>query len=301
MATITRRLASHLRAVCRRAFGNRGPYPNLSVSTSPDGLAVRVKSADVAVEYRGGEGGPEDQLWVPFQTLLDCEAKKDEPVRLEAAARNRTTAYWQDGGVPQIVNYEVTKPAEKDKFPDPAENFVSNPSALLDAFKAASETIDPESVRFALGRVQVRGKSGSLVATDGRQCLVQSGFTFPWEEDILVPKTQVLTCPEFNTDRPIEVGKAGDWIAFRIGEWTVWLAINKDGRFPDVLRHVPRVPDATASCRLSPADGAIPGGESATVAIERSSVQPRHAGSERQHRDPGEARRPGPHHRVDPA
>ena len=68
LATITRRLAYHLRAVCRRAFGNRGPYPNLSVSTSPDGLVVRAKSADVAVEYRGGDGGPQKPPVVPVPT-----------------------------------------------------------------------------------------------------------------------------------------------------------------------------------------------------------------------------------------
>ena len=40
----------------------------------------------------------------------------------------------------------------------------------------------------------------------------------------------------------------------RWGPWTIWLAINKDGRFPDLDHHLPRPADATARCQLSAAD-----------------------------------------------
>jgi hypothetical protein len=55
-------------------------------------------------------------------------------------------------------------------------------------------------------------------------------------------------------DRLVAVAKSGDWVVIRIGPWTFCLAVNKDGRFPDLSRHIPRPADATARCRLSPAD-----------------------------------------------
>jgi hypothetical protein len=43
-------------------------------------------------------------------------------------------------------------------------------------------------------------------------------------------------------------------VAFRAGNWTIWLAINKTGRFPNVEHHLPRLAEATARCQFSQAD-----------------------------------------------
>ena len=258
MITITRRLALHLRAVLRRAFGIRGPYPSVCLRKSPTGIRIQAKSIDVAVEYHTCDGGgPEEPLWIPVELLADCEGKKDDPVEIQPASKGRVTAQWRDGNVPQIIQYDVTLPAEPDIFPGLPDTLVENPVSILDALHEAGETRDPGSVRFALGCLRLRAKNGEIAATDGRQLIVQSGFTFPWQGDLLVPWNKVLTAPEIRQEEPVEIGKAGDWVAFRIGEWTVWLAINKDGRFPNVSCHIPRVADATATCRLSPADASF--------------------------------------------
>ena len=45
-----------------------------------------------------------------------------------------------------------------------------------------------ESTRYGLSLVQLRGRAGEVVATDGRCLLVQGGFPLPWPEDVLVPR-----------------------------------------------------------------------------------------------------------------
>jgi hypothetical protein len=82
--------------------------------------------------------------------------------------------------------------ADADKFPSLPETFTENRPGLLEAFTAAADSCDSDSVRFALGHVQVRGEHGSIVATDGRQLLVQGGFQFPWTSDLLVPRSKVF-------------------------------------------------------------------------------------------------------------
>ena len=61
---------------------------------------------------------------------------------------------------------------------------------------------------------------GTINATDGRQLLIQSGFTFPWQDAVLVPRNKVFTSPELPQDQPVAVAQSGDWAAVSAGRWT---------------------------------------------------------------------------------
>jgi hypothetical protein len=239
----------------RRAFGTRGPGPAVCLTSGPDGLRARARFIDAAVEYHASEaaGSTAETLWLPFQVLDDCQGKKDDPVHVEVTGKNRVTAQWRDGSVPQIVQYDINEPADADSFPAVPETFAENPPGILQALVEAGESADAEAVRYAVNCIQLRA-TGRINATDGRQLLVQSGFVFPWTEDLLIPRSKVFTSPELAGDQPILVGKSGDWVALRTGPWTVWLAINTDGRFPDMERHIPLPADAKTRCQFSPAD-----------------------------------------------
>ncbi len=200
MVTITRRLAHHIRAVMRRAFGTRGHGPAVCITVVADTLNVKARVADIAVEYSEPTRASDEILWLPFQFLDDCAGKRDEPVNLEVTGNKRCTAQWRDGSVPQIVRYDSKPPADADKFPALPETFAENRPGLLAALTAAADTCDPDSMRYALGHLQLRGEQGTIVATDGRQLLVQNGFQFPWTGDILVPRSKIFASAELPHD-----------------------------------------------------------------------------------------------------
>ena len=100
------------------------------------------------------------------------------------------------------------------------KKLIKNPPELLRALHDAGETTSPDSTRFSLGHLQLRGTSGTIAATDGRQLLVQSGFRFPWKEDVLIPRAKVFGSAELPQDQPVTIGKADDWVVVRVGPWT---------------------------------------------------------------------------------
>ena len=254
MLTFPRRQALQLRAVMRRAFGNfRGPGPAVCFTVAAGTLNVKATVGDTAVQYTEPCDGTPDTLWLPFQFLADCEGKNDDPVHIEATGKKRVTAQWRDGSVPQIIRYDVSKPAKADNFPAVPGTFVENQPGILQALVDAGECTDPNAVRYAVNCIQLCG-AGSINATDGRQMLVQNGFQFPWTEDVLVPSSKVFASAELPRDLPIQIGKTGNWVAIGVGHWLIHLAINVDGRFPDVSRHIPLAAEAKARCLFSAAD-----------------------------------------------
>ncbi len=229
-----------------------GPAVRFTVAAGT--LSVKARSADIAVEHRLPTAAADETLWLPFEFLDDCSGKRDEPVRIEATGKGRVTVQWRDGSVPQIVQYDSTVPPDADKFPSPPETFTENPPGLLKALDDARDTTDPAPTRFAMDCVQWCGATGSLAASDGRHLLVQSGYQFPWQEDLLVPGSRVFGSPELPQDAPVRVGKTGNWVAIAVEQWTIYLAVNVDGRFPDVVRHIPSAAEARACCSFSAAD-----------------------------------------------
>jgi hypothetical protein len=129
-----------------------------------------------------------------------------------------------------------------------------NPPELLGAWRDAAQTTDPESARFALGCVQLNGKAGTVVATDGRQALVQSGFSFPWEDDVLVPANKVLGSRHLPADETVSIGRADDWAVFHVGPWTFWFSIETESRFPEVVSHIRQPETAVATVQFPEAD-----------------------------------------------
>ncbi len=123
MITITRRLALQLRVVFRRALGlTRGYGPALCFATGRDGIRVRAKSGDAAVQYHAGSELPgelrKEEMWLPFDFLVDVEARRDDAVKLEARPDGHVMAGWRDGDVPQCVRYDLIKSSDVDDFPE---------------------------------------------------------------------------------------------------------------------------------------------------------------------------------------
>lgn len=253
MITISRRTLSQLKTVLRLALRvTRGLGPSLVLQQGPDGLRLRVMSPDAAAEYTIPGEFPAEQIVLPWEFLSDCEGKSDEPVTIESSDQ-QTLVHWRDGSIPQLVQYPVPDLPEQG-FPPEPEQWTENPARLLKALADACQTTDPESVRFALGSIQLEGEPGKIVATDGRQLLIQSGYRFDWAGEILVPANRLYGCRLLPDDQPVFVGRTESWFLLRVGPWTFHQRINTGARFPQVEELVPREASITARFEIPRAD-----------------------------------------------
>ena len=259
MITITRSLARQLRAVFRRAGIGKvhGGYGQRALFlANGDTLRIRGMSHNAAVEYQTAHQGGAVEALVPLDLLTDCEGSRPDPVQLDFSVADKVTASWTDKRVPVLLDFATSAPADTlPPFPPLPETFATNEPDLWIALREAAATTDQQPHRFALSCVQLCGTSGKIVATDGQQALVQSGFTFPWAEDLLVPASGVFGCRELPADQPIQVGKTEDWVTFKTGPWTVSLKLEKDARFPDVSRHISDPTAAASHLRIADSDG----------------------------------------------
>src|SRR5262249_53546100 len=139
-------------------------------------------------------------------------------------------------------------------FPALPARFRSMGPEFLQALADASETAAREHTRYALERVLLRGKTGQMVATDGKHLLMQSGFRFPWQDDVLVPRLTVWGCPEVAHEGPVIIGRTDTHVFVRAGLWTFALMADTTGRFPAFENVIPRTRSLTGSLQFGPDD-----------------------------------------------
>ncbi len=255
---LSRMLVRQLRTILRRAgvINPRSANQPVELIRSTAGLSLRGQSAEIAIQYHDpAAGGEDERLLVPVAFLADTEGRKGTVEIVDGGAT--LTARWTEGVVPRTKTYDP--PDTKNLIPWPAapENWTENSAELLPALHAAYQTADRQSVRFALSCLLLRGGDGAVCATDGRQLLIHAGFSFPWTENVLVPGVNLFGSPELATDAPVAVGTTGEYVALRTGPWTIFLKINRDGRFPELDRHVPKVEAALTRCQIPAGDAAF--------------------------------------------
>jgi len=216
-------------------------------------LPARCGLGPAAAEFRLDGEQPEETAYIPFELLGDVEGRREVPVEVHQRD-GRVTAMWRDGSIPQMVQHNSPVVLAKDWPPSP-EHFDENPNRLIRALADASATTDPDSLRYALGCVQLRGDCGTVIATDGRQLLVEDGFTFPWEGELLLPANKVFGNKRLCfDDDAVRIGQTDGWLTLCVGPWTFSWQTESEGRFPDVSRQIGRPEMATASFDIPAAD-----------------------------------------------
>jgi len=259
LITISRLLARQLRAVFRRAaigkaYGGYGQ--RVLFAADQDTLRIRGLSCNAAVEYQAAHQGGPVQALLPLDLLAACEGSRPDSVQLDFTVTDKVTASWTDKRVPVVRDFTTSAPDDAlPPFPPMPDTFTANAPDMWAALRDAAATTDQQPHRFALSCVQLSGISGRVVATDGQQALVQSGFTFPWTDDVLVPASGVFGCRELPGDEPIQVGKTEDWVTFKSGPWSISLKLEKDAKYPDVSRHISDPATATSHLRITDSDG----------------------------------------------
>lgn len=145
-------------------------------------------------------------------------------------------------------------------FPPQPTWLVSNPISFLESMREAALTTDPDSARYALGCIRLRGSDGQVAATDGRQLVAFGGYTFPLEE-VLITGEPLAKLRAFADIDSVSIGKSDDWLTVRFDTgtelWQLDLAIKKDGRFPNVDHCIPKLESAQATLTLSDTDASF--------------------------------------------
>jgi hypothetical protein len=253
MITISRSLIRELKTVFSRGLGitSRQTGPPVEFLVDQHGLQIRTRNQQIALEYRLPLAGLKSQHVVShFGLLRCCHGVKSDPVQLEVE-NDKIRAEWQDAGIPQSIEYPVV---ECEEIPELPERLECNDSRLMVAFGDACETATTDSSRYALDHLQLRGPTGQVIGTDGRQLLIQDGFQFPWEGELLVHANRLLCSRELRRGKSIEVGNTDEWVTLRSGPWTIWLKINEKARFPDVMELVNQGTEPVATLQVPDKD-----------------------------------------------
>jgi hypothetical protein len=256
---ITRLLAKQLIAVIKKALNRSKPTPVLTVRSGDDGLFIEAQVPSHAIRFHDPRSQDRDLMLIPLSLLEDVQGTRPEPVFLTRPRQGVLAASWDDKGVCREMEYdELEAFTDAPPFPELPAQFSENSPELLTALRNAYETTDVGSVRYALNCIQLR-PDGVIAATDGRQLLRQSGFTFDLGEELLIQNTKFFSCKELPSDQPVRIGqlrndKGVSEAVFQIGPWTYWLGVQKEGRFPNVDQIIPPTHYAKCTLQLNPHD-----------------------------------------------
>src|SRR5439155_8332470 len=188
---IPRTLARDFRTVLRRAVmteAPRGSWPLVCCRAGKEGLVLEAEQVGVALRYQADEPRPEEHIAFRPNLLAEIEGRSDTPVALEEVGPGKGRARWATNGESLVRDFDTIKPDSLPPFPILPKQFTPQPPEFLTALDEAARTAARDTARYSLLRMQLRGKSGSVVGTDGRQLLVFGGFTLPWDDNVLVPR-----------------------------------------------------------------------------------------------------------------
>ena len=259
MITISRLLAKQIRSVVRRALQLSASQADQVVWLHADntGLRLRAQNQHATIEYHLPGEGPAGSVAITMEALAACEgAKADQFVRIERPSEGLTVLRWDDRAVPQSLQVDASK-IRADASPIQPETWTTNAPNLLGALADAMRIVPAEATRHSLNCVHLRPGGGRIAATDSHQLLVQSGFAIPGSDDLLIPRTTLFGSRELPTNQPVEVGTTANCFVFRIGPWTVWLTLEKQGRYPRVEDIIPNADSAKTRLSLSAEDRAF--------------------------------------------
>jgi hypothetical protein len=270
MTLFTRAVAQSFRLLFARCVSGRprGPAPPVVVRISGATRTLAATTCEgVTLTHTGPAAEePDDLLVLPAAVLAEVEGGTDEAVTLDRESGLRGALRWHDAGQPRALPVELILPGRQHELPA-APALLPVPARLLAALHECGRTAARESGRFALSRVQIQGKAGRVVGTDGKVALLWRGFDFPFPDDVLVPALPVFGARPLARVAEVKIGRSATHLVVGAGPWSVWLPTDARGKYPDVTGVVPRsapttvVIDEADAAALLPVLPGLPGGD----------------------------------------
>ncbi|MCE9603302.1 MAG: hypothetical protein K8U03_00190 [Planctomycetia bacterium] len=257
MLTISRSILRRFRTLCRRGGLYKAGSTGCIVTFvgGPEGCRIQAVSADIAIEYHQPAPCEARTIRLPLVALEACQGRDESPVTITIRPDDSVELAWNDHGVPRSSEQIQPKP-KGDAFPVWPDTMLPNDAELWPPLADAVETTDPNSSRYALGCLQLRGAAGTVEATDGHQALTQGGYRFGFEDDALVPATKLLGCTDLNAPDGFRVGRSEKHVGFELGSWRLTLRI-QDGRFPKLDQILPSGVGVKSTLEFAPDDARL--------------------------------------------
>ena len=273
MIELSRKQIQSVRSTLRQAVGRTSSRrtPFVTFQTTPDAFTIRAANENVAIECRVPGNYKPACFAIPIEAIAACEGRQYDIVRFEQTA-DLITLRWFDANIPQSAQFATSEPISMPELP---ATFAAIGRQFVYAMADACDTTESDSTRYALNCVRLRGSDGQIAATDGQQALIQSGFQFPWTDEVLVPASAVFGAKSIRESRDVTIGRSTNWMFVRAGEWTIALKIEKDRRFPAIDAQVPDIGAAATTMVLAEDDAdflvraanRLPGSEDANAPV----------------------------------
>jgi hypothetical protein len=266
MLSITRALANRLHTVFRRLLRPGGGSARLPVVLQGDssGLTVWWQGSEIAVAYREPGSFSSEKIALPLEALKACAGRSPAPVWVEETAPGQVRVQWDMEGFTRTQEYEAAAQDRLPPFPAAPSDFDRAPDDFLAALHEAAQTADTNYGRFSLDRVQLHGKAGEVIGTDGKQLFLASGFRLPFPDAVLLPRLTVLDNRLLRNDGPAEIGLTDTDLFLRLlpeggrpEQWTFSLRLDRESRYPDVDSVLAPLAESTTRWVLAPAEVAL--------------------------------------------
>ncbi len=251
MIELSRKNIRAVRTTIRQSLGiTARRAPCITLRTTGNQLQIQAAGDKVAIELRLPGCYQPECFAVPYEALTTCEGRQDDPVSF-TKRDDTVVVQWTDKGIPQTATFPVSEPAEMPGTPD---TFASIEPRFLAAMANAIATTDNQESRFALNCVRLRGSDGQIAATDSSQAFVETGYSFPWQDEVLVFASGAFASNDFSGADEVLIGRSEDWVSIQANSRTLHLKIDKERRFPSIDLQIPTQGSAATTLALSDDD-----------------------------------------------
>lgn len=252
MIELSRKQVHIVRSTLRHALGRTSTRRThvVTFQAGPEALLIRAANDNLAIELRIPGSYPASCWAIPVEALAACEGRQQDVVQFKQT-EDQVTVEWIDSNVPQSAQHRVS---ESIAMPDTPCDLAPVEREFLDAMADAAATTDNTSTRYALNCVRLRGADGQIAATDGQQALIQTGYQFPWTEEVLVPASGIFAAKSIREMQNVSIGRSAEWMVVRAGNWTIAFKLEKDRRFPALDSQVPNGSAAATTMVLAEDD-----------------------------------------------
>ena len=257
MIELPRDLIRRYRAALRKSVlvsDRRGPCFSILCQSGKHGLTLSCQEGDIALGYRLPGNLADDVIALPGKLLADLESRGPGTVQLEQTSPSKGKATLIGAGASQSMEFDTISPESLPPPPHPAGKPTQLDPAFLTALAEAARTTNKDSARYALQYIVLRGKDGAVVATDGRQLLIQRGFSFPWQDKVLIPGLPFFGSREMPTDQPVLLGRSGEKVSLEIGPWLLSMKTDNSLHYPDVDAIIPSIKGSPSRLHLDRRD-----------------------------------------------